>query len=84
MTSYQTHYTEEEIQRMLAEDPRIAEQGISTVVRGDTLILCGEVESVARREHIEDLVGAQFPGVRIQCDIAVTRAHAPSEAEELR
>lgn len=84
MTSQHTEYTEEEIQRMLTEDPRIAEQGITTVVRGNTLILCGEVESAERRRHIEQLVAEQFPGARVECDIAVTRANAPEEAEELR
>lgn len=77
-------YTEEQIQRLLTEDPRIAEQGIVTTVRGDVVVLCGEVESAERRRHIERLVAEQFPGARIQSDIAVTRAGVPEEAEELR
>lgn len=77
-------YTEEQIQRLLTEDPRIAEQGIVTTVRGDVVVLCGEVESAERRQHIERLVAEQFPGARIQSDIAVTRAGVPEEAEELR
>jgi len=77
-------YTEEQIQRMLAEDPRIAEQGILTTVRGDVVVLCGEVESPERRHQIELSVAERFPGARIHCDIAVTRAGAPEEAEELQ
>ncbi len=77
-------YTEEQIQRLLTEDPRVAEQGIVTTVRGDVVVLCGEVESTERRRQIERLVAEQFPGARIHCDIAVTRAGVPEEAEELR
>lgn len=84
MNTHQHHeYTETEIQRLLAEDPGIAEQGITVVVRGETLVLCGEVESVGRRDHIEQLVAERFPDVRIDCDIGVTRTHAPDEVEKL-
>lgn len=77
-------YTEEQIQRMLTEDPGIAEQGIITTVRGDSVVLCGEVESAERRLHIERLVAERFPGVQVHSDIAVTRAGAPVEAEDLQ
>lgn len=76
-------YTETEIQRLLAEDPRIAEQGITAVVRGDTVLLYGEVESAERRDHISELVAERFPGARIDCDIGVTRAGPPDGVEKL-
>jgi len=76
-------YTEAEVQRALAEDLGVAEQGI-TVVRSDAgLVLCGEVESPHRREEILRLVHERFPGIDIAVDIGVTRAGAPTEAEEL-
>ncbi|GIF52511.1 hypothetical protein DFJ67_0435 [Asanoa ferruginea] len=76
-------YTEAEVQRALAEDLGVAEQGI-TVVRADTgLVLGGEVESPHRRDEIVRLVHERFPGVAFAVDIGVTRAGAPTEAEEL-
>ena len=76
-------YTEAEVQRALAEDLGVAEQGI-TVVRSDRgLVLCGEVESPRRREEILRLVRERFPGIACVADIGVTRAGAPTEAEEL-
>jgi hypothetical protein len=76
-------YTEAEVQRALAEDIGVAEQGI-TVLRGDAgLVLCGEVESPHRRDEIVRLLRARFPGIEFAVDIGVTRAGAPTEAEEL-
>jgi hypothetical protein len=76
-------YTESGIQRLLAEHPDIAEQGITAMIRGDTVLLCGEVESPERRRHIEQLLGERFPGVTIRSDIGVTRAGPPGGVEEL-
>ena len=76
-------YTEAEVQRALAEDLGIAEQGIP-VLRSDAgLVLCGEVESPHRSAEIVRLVHERFPGIEIAADIGVTRAAAPTEAEEL-
>ncbi|GIF68901.1 hypothetical protein Ais01nite_69360 [Asanoa ishikariensis] len=76
-------YTEAEVQRAMAEDLDIAEQGI-TVVRSDVgLVLRGEVESPHRRDEIVRMVHGRFPGIEIAADIGVTRAAAPTEAEEL-
>ncbi|HTF07668.1 MAG TPA: hypothetical protein VK659_05790, partial [Asanoa sp.] len=67
-------YTEAEVQRALAEDLGVAEQGI-TVVRSDAgLVLCGEVESPHRRDEIVRLVHERFPAVAFAVDIGVTRA----------
>ncbi len=76
-------YVEAEIQRMLTEDVDIAEQGITVVRREHTLLLCGEVESVHRRDEIVRRVTERLPDVPVQCDIGIIRAQAPSEAEEL-
>jgi hypothetical protein len=77
-------YTESRLQRVLAEDERIAELGIRVIALADgRLALCGEVESVQRRVMIERVVAELFPDLRIQSDIGVTRVHEPDEVEEL-
>jgi hypothetical protein len=76
-------YVEAEIQRLLAEDGNVAEQGITVQRREHTLILGGEVESVHRRDEICRQITAHFPDVEIACDIGVVRAQAPTEAEEI-
>jgi hypothetical protein len=76
-------YVEAEIQRLLTENADVAEQGITVLRREHTLVLCGEVESAHRRDEICRQVTEHFPGVALSCDIGITRAQAPSEAEEL-
>ena len=76
-------YVEAEIQRLLTEDGRVAEQGITVHRREHTLILCGEVESAQRRDEICRQVTEHFPDVALSCDIGIIRAQAPSEVEEL-
>jgi len=76
-------YVEADLQRLLTEDVAIAEQGITVARRGDTLILCGEVESRQRRDEIVRLVSERLPDVRLSVDIGITRAQAPTEVEEL-
>jgi osmotically-inducible protein OsmY len=76
-------YVEAEVQRTLTEDVGVAEQGITVERRENTLVLCGEVESTARRDEVLRVVSERFPGVRIAADIGVIRAGAPTEAEEL-
>ena len=76
-------YVEAEIQRLLAEDGKVAEQGITVQRREHTLILGGEVESAQRRDEICRQITAHFPDVEIACDIGVVRAQAPTEVEEI-
>lgn len=83
MTRALDEYVEAEIQRLLTEDGRVAEQGITVTRREHTLILAGEVESAHRRDEICRRVAAHFPEVELSCDIGVVRAQAPSEAEDI-
>ncbi|MEU8155943.1 hypothetical protein AB0B94_19975 [Micromonospora sp. NPDC048986] len=76
-------YVEAEIQRLLVEDPAVAEQGITVVRRERTLVLYGEVESPHRREEILRRVSERFPDVPITSDIGVIRTQAPTEIEQL-
>jgi hypothetical protein len=74
---------EAEIQRLLTEDDRIAELGITVQRRDHLVVLGGEVESTHRRDEICRQITAHFPDVEIACDIGITRAQAPSEVEEI-
>lgn len=76
-------YTEAEVQRLLAEHPETAEQGITVVQRDRALVLCGEVESEHRRDEILRLVTEHLPGIAVTSDIAITRTHPPAQAEDL-
>ena len=84
MTRPLDEYAEAEVQRLLAEDVGVAEQGITVERRENTLVLCGEVESVARRDEIAASGVRALPRRAGRRDIGVTRAGAPTEVEELR
>lgn len=76
-------YLESDVQRLLTEDVDVAEQGITVTRRENTLLICGEVESAARRDEIVRRIQQAYPGMHLECDIAIIRAQAPNEAEEL-
>ena len=81
-----THHLENleaEIQRLLTENDRTAEQGITVQRRENTVLLSGEVESAQRRDEICRQITSRFPEVEITCDIGITRAQAPTEVEEI-
>ena len=74
---------EAEIQRLLTEHDRIAEQGITVQRREHLVVLGGEVDSAERRDEICRQITDRFPEIEITCDIGITRAQAPSEVEEI-
>ena len=74
---------EAEIQRLLTENDRIAEQGITVQRRENLVVLGGEVESAQRRDEICRQITTRFPEIEITCDIGITRAQAPTEVEEI-
>ena len=76
-------YLEADVQRLLTEDPRIAELGVTVRRREQTLVLGGEVESAERRAEICRRITAEFPDVAITCDIAITRTSVPGDVEEI-
>jgi osmotically-inducible protein OsmY len=76
-------YVQGEVQHLLAEDPRTAEQGIRVVCTDDEVILVGEVESPDRCEQIEAVVREAFPDLKVRCDVALTRVSAPQEVERI-
>ena len=74
---------EAEIQRLLAESDRVAEQGITVQHRDRRVVLGGEVESGQRRDEICRQITEHFPDVEVVCDIGITPARAPGEVEEI-
>ncbi len=76
-------YVEASVQRMLTEHPALSEQGLILRQTEGNLLVQGEVETAHRRDEIQRLIQAHFPDVHIECDIGVTRTHAPVDAEEL-
>jgi hypothetical protein len=81
MTTQLDEYLEAEIQRLLSEDGRVAELGITVQRREHLVVLGGEVESEQRRDEICRRINARVPDVEITCDIGITRAQAPNEVE---
>ncbi|MEV6927710.1 hypothetical protein AB0M46_24855 [Dactylosporangium sp. NPDC051485] len=77
------HYVEGALQHLLAEDERIAEQGIRFVRTDTGISLVGEVESAERRDLICQVVAEAFPDLPVRCNIGLTRSHEPEEVEEL-
>jgi hypothetical protein len=76
-------YVESQLQHLLAEDERIAEQGIRFVRTERGISLVGEVESTERRDLICEVVHEAFPALPLHCNIGLTRVHVPEEVEEL-
>ena len=83
MTNEVDEYLEARIQRLLTENGRIAEQGITIQRRDNLVVLGGEVESPERRDEICRQISANFPEVELSCDIGITRTQAPNEVEEI-
>ncbi len=81
--THQLDNLEAEIQRLLTENDRTAEQGITIQRRENTVVLGGDVESAQRRDEICRQITTRFPEVEITCDIGITRAQAPTEVEEI-
>ncbi|MGW0181036.1 BON domain-containing protein [Nocardia sp. NPDC003345] len=76
-------YLAAELHRALTEDARTAEQGVRVRIRGDVVVLDGEVSTAHRRGLLEDVVHDIAPGVRIHNDVRVSTAAEPGECEDL-
>jgi hypothetical protein len=76
-------YLEANLRRALAEDPRTAELAVQVSIRGDTVVLCGEVGSAEHRRQLANLAHQQVPKLHLQNDIRVTSTAAPTDHERL-
>ncbi|MBF6221659.1 BON domain-containing protein [Nocardia abscessus] len=79
----QPQYLVARLRRALAEDPRTAELGVQVTIRGDVVVLGGEVSSEQRKQQMETIVREQLPSARIHNDVHVTRPMAPVDTETM-
>ncbi|RSM72646.1 BON domain-containing protein [Kibdelosporangium aridum] len=68
----------------LAEDPRTAEQGVRVTVRGDHVVVSGDVATEQRRAEVSEVIKDVAPELVIHNDIRVVGADEPTRREELR
>ncbi|WP_067824531.1 hypothetical protein [Nocardia inohanensis] len=71
------------LRRAFAEDPRTAELGVQVTLRGDVVVLSGEVMGTARRRELEAVVHELAPKLRVHNDVRVINSNAPTEHEDL-
>ncbi|MFL6142104.1 MAG: BON domain-containing protein [Labedaea sp.] len=77
-------YRAERLRRVLAEDPRTAELGVRVSVRGDHVLLSGQVPCEERRAEIQRVLHEADPDLIVDNDVQVSRVDVPSGREELR
>ncbi len=76
-------YVVAHLRRALAADPRTCELGIHVTIRGEVVVLGGEVSSVERKQAMETVIREQLPAARIHNDVHVTLPCSPEGAEDL-
>jgi hypothetical protein len=74
-------HVEGDIQRLLAEDERIAELGVDVHCEDGVIVLRGQVNSAERRDRIADAVRQLVPSMDVRCEIDVLDAPAPQTSE---
>ena len=72
------------VRRALLADPRTAEQGIQVDIRGDQVVLTGEVASARRRADLDEVLREVVPEFRVLNEVRVVSAQEPDGREELR
>ncbi|MEU5694958.1 BON domain-containing protein [Actinosynnema sp. NPDC020468] len=77
-------YLAARLRRALAEDPRTAELGVRVTVRGDNVLLSGDVASPERRAELEAVVHDVAPEVTVLDDVKVVPVGEPDGSEEIR
>jgi hypothetical protein len=77
-------YLAANLRRAVAEDPRTAELGVRVTVRGDHVMLSGDVACENRRAALEEVLHEAAPELTIFNDVRVTPAGEPEGEEELR
>lgn len=82
MTSEQ--YLSARLRRAIAEDPRTTELGVRVTVRGDHVLLSGEVVCEDRRAELEAVIHEVAPQLQVLDDVRVANVSEPVGQEELR
>jgi hypothetical protein len=78
------HYLAGRIERALAADPRTNELGIRADVRGDVVVLRGEVAGERRRLLIAEVARDAAPGLEIRNEVSVSELGPPGQEETLQ
>ncbi|GAA0207114.1 hypothetical protein GCM10010492_00700 [Saccharothrix mutabilis subsp. mutabilis] len=77
-------YLAARLRRALAEDPRTTELGVRVTVRGDHVLLSGDVACAERRAELEAVIHDVAPELTVLDDVKVTPVGEPEGREELR
>ena len=74
-----------DIAELLAEDPRVGEQGLQVSVTGRTVTVSGAVATDERRDRIGAVIAEQLPDVEVDNRVTVLAGDldAPDEPERL-
>lgn len=80
----QPQYLVARLRSALAEDPRTAEQGVRVTVRGDQVVVSGDVATQQRCEEVSSVIKEVAPDLVIHNDLRVVNAQEPTRREELR
>jgi len=84
MTDEPEQYLAAKLRRALAEDPRTTEQGVRVTVRGNKVLLSGDVACATRREALEAVIHDIAPELTVLDDVTVVPVGEPGGQEELR
>jgi osmotically-inducible protein OsmY len=77
-------YLSARLRRAIAEDPRTTELGVRVTVRGDHVLLSGDVACEERKTELETVVHEIAPDLQVMDDIRVVSVEEPHGREEFR
>jgi osmotically-inducible protein OsmY len=77
-------YLSARLRRAIAEDPRTTELGVRVTVRGDHVLLSGDVACEERKAELETVVHEIAPDLQVMDDIRVVSVEEPHGREEFR
>ncbi|MFP5347331.1 MAG: hypothetical protein ACLGIA_09900 [Actinomycetes bacterium] len=82
-----SYYTLRDVERVLGEDDRTAELGVTLTERAGRLFIRGEVTSVESRRAVLDIVQQMCPGCEVVDEMSTAEATlstGPDHSEEIR
>ena len=77
-------YTGERLRQSLAQDLRVAEQGLHVDIVDSTVVVTGTVPTEGRRAAVAEVVSELAPGLRVRNDVTVIAPDSPGPEEQLR
>ncbi|PWV71721.1 nucleotidyltransferase [Nocardia neocaledoniensis] len=77
-------YVVANLRRAFAEDPRTATSSVRVTLRGDVIVLTGEVSDESSRGALETVLRERVGQYRVHNDVRVSHPAAPAEPERLR